>query len=215
LQRGEYGMSEMKPDETDRGQAAISVEIALSEDDYAHYAVHMATRSRFARRRYLASRVAMFTAGPVAVAALCVAPAAVRDAIAPGLPVGMVGRIVLGIVLGVISGAMGLWWRPRSIARHARRVFRTNASAAWAEPGTLRISPEGLSWRTRRATSDLSWSAVIAMECDANAIYLMQSSENAFVIPRRVFASEAAVSDVMRFMARMIAPGGGASVATQ
>jgi hypothetical protein len=157
----------------------------LSANDYADFAVFAWTQSRFHRGRYLATRLFMFSAGPVAIAldlATGVHPNLYADA--GGIP----GLVTLAIISGGVIGGLAWIVQPAIIRRSARRRFQDGSFAAYMKPQTVALSANGLHVKGGTGDSTISWAAVSEIASASDAIYFFISSMQAIIVPHRAFS---------------------------
>lgn len=157
----------------------------LSANDYADFAVFAWTQSRFHRGRYLATRLFMFSAGPVAIAldlATGVHPNLYADA--GGIP----GLVTLAIISGGVIGGLAWIVQPAIIRRSARRRFQDGSFAAYMKPQTVALSANGLHVKGGTGDSTISWAAVSEIASASDAIYFVISSMQAIIVPHRAFS---------------------------
>jgi hypothetical protein len=164
-------------------------EFALSASDYGEFAVFAWTRSRFHRRGYLTTRLFMFSAGPVAVAAdLAIGFHPNLYADAGGIP----GLIGLAIISGGLIGGLAWLIQPAIMRWSARRRFHDGSFAAYTKPQTVALSEAGLHVQGGAGDSLITWDAVSEIASAAHAVYFFISSMQAVIIPHRAFADHRA-----------------------
>ena len=164
-------------------------EFLLTPDDYADFAVFTWTRSRFHRRRYLVTRLFMFSAGPVAVAldlAIGFHPNLYAEA------GGVSGLIGVAILSGVLIGGLAWLVQPAILRRSARRRFGDGSFAAYMKPQIIAVAESGLHVHGGAGDSTIAWDAVLEIVSLPNAVYVFLSSTQAIIVPRRAFADDLA-----------------------
>jgi hypothetical protein len=177
------------PGETSVNESPKTQEFALSASDYAEFALFTWTRSRFHRRRFLATRLFMFSAGPVAVAldlATGFHPSLYADA--GGVP----GLIALAIISGGLIGGLAWSVQPALIRWSARRRFHDGSFAGYMKPQTVALSETGLHVQGGTGDSLITWDAVSEVASAGHAIYFFVSSMQAIIVPRRAFTDDRA-----------------------
>jgi hypothetical protein len=86
---------------------------------------------------------------------------------------------------------LGIWWNTYLWSN----LFRSHKSAAQIpgcfDPQTVRITDEGLLRRTTTAETTWYWSGIQKIETTRRHIYVFQSDEYGYSIPRRAFGDPA------------------------
>ena len=90
-------------------------------------------------------------------------------------------------VLAVVWPAIFHWRAGKMI----RNIFREGKNLAILGPRRLTLTPQYLMHASPVVQTVTRWIGIERIVVDPNAIYILQSSTSAFIVPRRAFADEA------------------------
>jgi hypothetical protein len=159
----------------------MTVQFALTGDDYAAFNLHWNRTSDVMRRRW--RRAWVLLAGMALVPAL-IALAEMKNNPGIAVPMGFVAIAML-IWMGAIAAS-----RRRVASRSIHRLFRGMTGRAVVGPRTLTISPEDIETEMDVANSTHKWIAIEAVHADAHHAFLYLGSAAAIIVPKRAFQSE-------------------------
>jgi hypothetical protein len=170
-----------------------AIEFTLNEDDFTTLGEFTVTKSRFFRRRFIRGRLVNFFVPPFGL-------------LIPGtfdlirhnreLLIAQTGHVTILIVSAILFG--GLWgsgewvYRLARIRRAVRRQLRDGTHTKCFTPAQVELLPDGIRHTGELGTNLTPWSAIIDVVVNKSAAYVYITSVAALIIPRRVFADQAA-----------------------
>lgn len=171
-----------------------ALELTLTEQDYVAFSEYTWTASRFNRHRYIRRRIVNFLAPPLGVATVAIFHGGpfyayyVKALVAAGLGASM----IWGLATWALHVAL--------IRSSTKRVLRNGTFASYFRPSRMEVSEDGISCISALGTQSIKWPAILDIVATANAVYAYISSQQALIVPRRVFRDETAFEAFLQML---------------
>jgi YcxB-like protein len=160
----------------------MTVEFALTGDDYAAFNLHWQRTSEVVRQRLIKTWIVL--------ASMTLAPALVSIATMrndPGLAK-LLAFVALLMLAWTISIAVS---RRRRASRSLHNLFRNMTGRALVGHRVFTIRPDAIEVVSEVFTTTYKWIGIERIETDIAHAFLYQGSAAAMVVPKRAFDSEA------------------------
>lgn len=159
----------------------MTVQFALTGDDYAAFNLHWQDTSEFMRRR----RRKVW----VLLAVMTLAPATISIATMendPGLAtfMGLIALVMLVWTIAILAS------RRRNVSRSIHGIFRNMTGRAMVGPRTLTIRPDAIHTVSEVFETAYKWIGIERIETNAAYVFFYQGSNGAIIVPKRAFSSE-------------------------
>ena len=162
----------------------MSVDCLIELEDVTAFAVYHNTRSPLGRKQFLKRWLIIGLTMVIALASF------VYLASAQGQFLNLVPVFVLFITFVVAYVGLYPWIYVRRLRKGTEAVFRRGRNLALFGPRRVTLTPQFMVSSSPYTQSVARWMAVEGIDPQPTALYLYLSSNTAFIVPRRAFASD-------------------------
>lgn len=159
----------------------MTVDFALTGDDYAAFNLHWQDTSEFMRR----SRRKVW----ILLAVMTLVPATISVATMENDP-GLATFLGLIAIVTLVWTAAIIALRRRNVSRSIHNIFRNMTGRAMVGPRTLTIRPDAIHTVSEVSETTYKWIGIERIETNAVYVFFYQGSNGAIIVPKWAFSSE-------------------------